>query len=216
MLRMTLLLCIGMYATLMIAGEDRGQMRPGLARALAEGRVSDKKAAAIPDDTAITDTAAKVEAAPIAVAAAPAPKVAAPLETPMAETPVVEPYVEPERKVVQALKEPVFTLSSLGNELVPGEAAATDRSSVSAAPEPSAEAVPSGEGTIWYVTASSVNVRQAPSTDSEVLGKLAEGEAALVVTEVEGEWARIIIQGDGMEGYVAMRYLSPVESPGTP
>ena len=33
MLRMTLILCIGMYAALMIAGVDRGQMRPGLADA---------------------------------------------------------------------------------------------------------------------------------------------------------------------------------------
>jgi hypothetical protein len=32
-----------------------------------------------------------------------------------------------------------------------------------------------GEGTIWYVNASSVNVRAEPSTDAEVLGKLGSG-----------------------------------------
>jgi uncharacterized protein YgiM (DUF1202 family) len=64
------------------------------------------------------------------------------------------------------------------------------------------------EGQIYYVTASSVNVREAPSTEASVLGKLGAGEAALVITDVDGEWARIVIQGDGMEGYVAMRFLS--------
>ena len=43
---------------------------------------------------------------------------------------------------------------------------------------------------------------------AEVLGKLGSGEAALMVASVDGEWARIVIQGDGMEGYVALRYLS--------
>jgi hypothetical protein len=31
----------------------------------------------------------------------------------------------------------------------------------------------------------------------------------LVVAPVDGDWARIVIQGDGVEGYVALRYLSP-------
>jgi uncharacterized protein YgiM (DUF1202 family) len=72
-----------------------------------------------------------------------------------------------------------------------------------------AAAAPVAQGTIWYVNASSVNVRAGPSTETEVLGKLANGEAALLVADVDGEWARIVIQGDGLEGYVALRYLSP-------
>jgi SH3-like domain-containing protein len=54
----------------------------------------------------------------------------------------------------------------------------------------------------------SVNVRAGPSTDTEVVGKLASGEATLVVQAVDEEWARIVIQGDGVEGFVALRYLS--------
>jgi uncharacterized protein YgiM (DUF1202 family) len=101
------------------------------------------------------------------------------------------------------VEEPVFTLSALGTELVPGE---------DGAEVPAAEAeVSAGEGTIWFVNASSVNVRAEPSTEAEILGKLGTGEAALLVATVNDEWARIVIQGDGVEGFVALRYLSPEE-----
>ena len=177
MLRLTLILCAGMLAALMIAGEDRGQLRPGLARALAEGRQPD--AVPAPEPVPLVAVAAPEPEVAVTVAAAPRPEPA--------------PYVEPVRAVISAVEEPVFTLSALPTEAVPG--AATPANS-------------SAEGQIYYVTASAVNVRDAPSTEASVLGKLEAGEAALVITDVGGEWARIVIQGDGMEGYVAMRFLS--------
>ncbi len=182
MLRLTLILCAGMFAALMIAGEDRGQLRPGLAKAAAEGRYP------APEPV--------VEPAPEVAVAAPEPIAEPVAEVAVAavEPPDPAPYVEPEREVVDAVEEPVFTLSALPTEEVPG---ATEAQETSA------------EGQIYYVTASSVNVREAPSTEATVLGKLDSGEAALVITDVGGEWARIVIQGDGMEGYVAMRFLSP-------
>ena len=190
MLRLTLLLAATMFAVLMTLGEDRGQQRPGLARATVE-----------PSETVIE--------------VAPAPVIAA-AEEPAAPVPEPEPAPEPDprivaepenqtpeqpREVVQVLEDPVFSLSSLGNELVPGESDAP-RS------EPAGPAE-SEEGAVWYVTADSVNVRAEPSTQAEILGRLGSGEAALLVAEVDGDWARIIIQGDGLEGYVARRYLSP-------
>ena len=30
-----------------------------------------------------------------------------------------------------------------------------------------------------------------------------------MVAAVDGQWAQIVIQGDGMEGYVALRFLTP-------
>jgi uncharacterized protein YgiM (DUF1202 family) len=192
---MTLILCIGMYAALMIAGVDRGQMRPGLADAAAktarEG-VSDVSGAD-------SDLAEAVSEPVVKVAAAPASE---PVVEPVAEIAAAEPapYVEPERKLVTEVAEPVFSLASVGNEAVP--AAQSDEPA--AAPE-----VPEGgEGTIWYVTANSVNVRAEPSTEAEVVGKLGSGEATLLVQAVDDDWARIVIQGDGVEGFVAMRYLS--------
>jgi uncharacterized protein YgiM (DUF1202 family) len=205
MLRLTLLLCAAMIGALMLLGEDRGQMRPGLAKAAAEGRLP------------VVDA----EPAPVAIAdqAEPVPEpVAVPVEEPVADavdaaiaqavaeaTVEPEPYVEPVREVVQAVEEPVFTLSALGNELVPGEAGSVVDTAAVGVPEVRQP----GDNTIWYVNATSVNVRAAPSTDAEVLGKLANGEAALLVEDYDGEWARIVIQGDGVEGFVAMRYLSP-------
>ena len=196
MLRLTLLLCIGMFAALMIAGQDRGQMRPGLAKAAARQALEPTETVAANDsDTVVLASAGAKEAG-----------AAKPAGTDATGVPVVaraepEPYVEPAREVVTALEEPVFSLASVGNEAAP---AAT------AAPEVvSGEGLIGGEGTIWYVNASSVNVRAAPSTDAEVVGKLGSGEATLVVRAVDDDWARIVIQGDGVEGFVALRYLSP-------
>ena len=189
MLRLTLILCIGLFAALMIAGEDRGQMRPGLAEA------ATVKPLAVADVSTATDSVAPavVEEPVTRVAAAP---VVEPEPAPVVARAKPAPYVEPERKLVTRLEEPVFSLASVGTEPV---------SAAGLQPEPA----DGGTGTIWYVVANSVNVRAEPSTEGEVLGKLGSGEAALLVQAVDEEWARIVIQGDGVEGFVAMRYLSP-------
>jgi uncharacterized protein YgiM (DUF1202 family) len=202
MLRMTLILCIGMYAALMIAGVDRGQLRPGLADAAA------KAARTGTSDVTSGDSVEVAVAEPVAakssdIAAAAPVVVAAPVvaETVVAEAaPAAEPLVEPARTIVTEVAEPIFSLASVGNEAVPTAAAE--------APAAAPEVPDGGEGTIWYVTASSVNVRSEPSTEAEIVGRLGSGEATLMVQAVDDEWARIVIQGDGVEGFVAMRYLS--------
>jgi hypothetical protein len=208
MLRLTILLCFGMLVALFTLGEDRGQLRPGLAKAEAEGRLDEVRAEA----RAKAEPLAPLVAEPVAIVAdvapepEPAPVATAPVA--LAETgPVVE--VEAGREVVSVVEEPVFSLTSFGNEPVPGEDGAPIETAIAEAiAEPAAEEAPAG-GTIWYVTADSVNVRAGPSTDAEVLGRLGSGEATLLVAAVDSDWARIVIQGDGVEGYVAMRYLSP-------
>lgn len=188
MLRMTLILCAGMYAALMIAGVDRGQLRPGLAEAAAKAAVAGASKVSGGDSEQLA--AAPVVAAPVETVAAPVVAEAAPAVKETAVAP--EPYVEPARTVVTEVPEPVFSLASVGNEAVP------------ATPE-----VPDGgQGTIWYVTANSVNVRAEPSTEAEIVGRLGNGEATLMVQAVDDTWARIVIQGDGVEGFVALRYLS--------
>lgn len=198
MLRLTLLLCIGMYAALMTLGDDHGQLRPGLAKAVAEGRLGEGSYGAFDDSVP--------EAAPVPlVEAAPEPEpepqpLPEPLPEPLfAADPILPDQTAP--AMVVALEDPVFSLASLGNESVPGEDG-------TALPEPLPTA-DVAENAVWYVNATSVNVRSAPSTDAEILDKLALGEAALLVEQVDGDWARITIQGDGLEGYVALRYLSP-------
>ncbi|WP_128515293.1 SH3 domain-containing protein [Tabrizicola thermarum] len=194
MLRLTLILCAVLFAALMIAGEDRGQLRPGLADAAARKALAESDSVPpAPQPEAVTVIAAEPMANPVT---RPTAQAAAPVVT-RAEP---EPYVEPARKLVTEVQEPIFSLSSLGTEPVPA----------APGPETTPEVAEGGTGTIWYVTADSVNVRAEPSTEGEVLGTLGSGEAALLVQAVNGEWARIVIQGDGVEGYVAMRYLSPV------
>jgi len=72
-------------------------------------------------------------------------------------------------------------------------------------PEIIAEAL----GPILRVRASSANVRGGPGTNYAVIGKLQRGDEVLVVLEPQatGGWARIRIEGDGVEGYVASRLL---------
>lgn len=210
MLRLTILLCFGMLVALFTLGEDRGQLRPGLAKADAEGRLdevwAEARAKAEPAPQPVAQPAAVVAEAEPVPEPEPAPVAAPPVA--LAETgQVIE--VEAVREVVQVVDEPVFTLSSFGNEPVPGEDGAPIEAAIAEAiSDPATEPAPT-EGTIWYVTADSVNVRAGPSTDAEVLGRLGSGEAALLVSAVGSDWARIVIQGDGVEGYVAMRYLSP-------
>jgi uncharacterized protein YgiM (DUF1202 family) len=192
MLRLTLILCAGLFAALMIAGEDRGQLRPGLAEAAAKAALAADSAEPAPQPEATV----VVAAAPVTTPQAAQPAVAE-VEAPVVARAEPEPYVEPARDLVTEVEEPVFSLSALGNETVP------------TAPEPSPEVAADGAGTIWYVVADSVNVRAEPSTEADVLGKLGSGEATLLVQAVDDEWARIVIQGDGVEGFVAMRYLSP-------
>lgn len=197
MLRLTLLLSAALFAALLIAGEDRGQLRPGLAKAAAEGATIVVEA----------DQSAPEPAPVLAAADAPPPGPAVTAD-PVVARAEPEPYVEPPREVVQVLEDPIFTLSALPTESLPE--ALADPLAEALPAEPAPEPATDATGEIWYVSADSVNVRELPSTDSGILGKLTAGEAALIIADVDGEWARIVIQGDGMEGYVALRYLSPV------
>lgn len=184
MLRLSVLLCAAMFVTLLIAGEDNGQLRPGLAAAVASGEaiivVEPRKAKPV--------VAAAVE--PVA----PEP---APVEA-VVESARYTPEAVLEEPVREVTPQPVFTLSDLPTV------------SVDAAPEAEvAEAAPSETpDDVWYVSANSVNVREGPSTDTSVLTKLTRGEAVVMVANEDAEWARILIEGDGTEGFVALRFLS--------
>jgi hypothetical protein len=186
MFRLSVLLCAAIFTTLLIAGEDKGQLRPGLARAVAAGEeiviVERRRAPELP-----------------VVEVEPGVAIASVAETPVAEPAayVPPPVAEPVRKVTP---EPVFTLSTL-----PTVAADPVEAPVVEVAEPT----PAMSGNIWYVTANSVNVREGPSTDTSIVDKLVRGEAVAVSFEEGSEWAYVSIEGDGLEGYVALRFLSP-------
>lgn len=220
MLRLTLLLIAAMALAWTTLGRDSGQLRPGLAKAAAEGRLDAVWAEARARDAARSAAETDPEGAYYVTRTRPDPQ---PLPAPApllagAEPPKPSVIVAPVREVVQALVDPVFSLQSFGNEPVPG--ADQPRTLSEAAPEAmpeaatAAEALPepaaADQGQVWYVVADQVNVRAGPSTDAAILGKLVQGDDLLLVETVDGDWARISIQGDGIEGFVATRFLSPV------
>lgn len=66
--------------------------------------------------------------------------------------------------------------------------------------------VQAGGGTMAVVTADVLNVRQAPSADSERVGVLMRG-ARVQVEKVEGDWTQINFNNT-LRGWVASQYLS--------
>ncbi len=186
MLRLTVLLCAAIFVTLLIAGEDKGQMRPGLAAAVAEG-----------EEIVVLE---RRRAAPVAEVV---PAVATATPEPVVETAAFVPEAAPAEPVPEVARvvtpEPVFTLSALPTVTVD---AAPEEETVAEAPAPVS-------GDVWYVNANSVNVREGPSTETSIVDKLTRGEAVTVTFEEGSEWAQVSIEGDGMEGYVALRFLTP-------
>ena len=188
MLRLTFLLCSGLFLLLLLGGRDFGQLRPGLAQAEAET-----------EPLVVTARVPAVETVTLAVVA-----------------PVVAPEPSPEPVVVASVAAPVVPAAAVAMVApvpVPAEPENTvftlsdfaDPAPVAVAPVAAEQAA---QGEIWYVAGNSLNVRAGPSTSDEVIGKLTRGEAALVVWREGDDWARIRIEGDGIEGYVAMRFLS--------
>jgi uncharacterized protein YgiM (DUF1202 family) len=91
----------------------------------------------------------------------------------------------------------VFSLANYGDEAAVDQSATASSGNVGAA-----------AGDIGYVDAESVNVREGPGTENAVLTRLGRGEAVTIVATDASGWARIRIEGDGIEGFMSMEYLS--------
>lgn len=77
------------------------------------------------------------------------------------------------------------------------------------APAPEAEAVaPEAAIDLRYITAKTVNVREGPSTEFPVIGKPTRGEATRLLWLEDNGWAHIILEGDGLTGFVSGEFLS--------
>src|SRR6056297_1788000 len=61
------------------------------------------------------------------------------------------------------------------------------------------------------VTGTQVNLRAGPSTDDAVLGSLMRGEQAELVAAFDNGWARIRVASSGIEGFMANRFLAPLD-----
>ncbi|RGP38311.1 SH3 domain-containing protein [Pseudotabrizicola alkalilacus] len=153
MIRLLLLLCAGIFVTLQIGGQDRGQTRFGL---MAAEKVP------VPAPTVRVAETAPVQASS---GAGIVPVVFAPAQ------PLIKPVAQPKA-------------------VVPVEAAVTVAEDVK------------------YVTGRSVNVRSGPSTQNAVVGRLTRGEAVSVISDEGNGWARVRVEGDGIDGYMAISFLA--------
>ena len=57
------------------------------------------------------------------------------------------------------------------------------------------------------VSANRVNVRAGPSTGYDVVGQVLKADIVRVVSNPYSEWVKILVEGDGVEGYMAARFL---------
>jgi len=99
---------------------------------------------------------------------------------------------------------PVLTKSS--NSVIVGAFVIAGAPKIAPVVEQAVSAVPTLP--IMYVSSNAVNVRQGPSTNFEVVGRLTRAEAVTVLSAEQDGWVKISIEGDGLEGYIAARLLS--------
>jgi hypothetical protein len=169
MFRLLFLLSTSMFLVMLIAGEDRGQLRHGLIAAAPEQPPAAvaELAPQAPATTAQTD----VNLASFVPLSPPVPEPAI-----QRSTPAPEPAAEP---VLAALPEPEAQV----------------------APEPTP--LP-----LLFVNSNAINVREGPSTNYAVVGRLTRNESVLAIEPAQDGWVRIRIEGDGVEGFVAARLLT--------
>jgi hypothetical protein len=192
MFRLTFLLLIGIGAAMMVGGRD---LTPEEMAALGiEPRVEVSRAGTESLTAATADLPAPAPAPAAAddvvlgaAAAAGADTLAEPASAPEPAAPVEVAAVEPEPQPGTEAEVP-----TVADEIA---AALSDAQ-------------------VWYVNAELVNVREGPSTDFARVGKVTYGDAIEILSDPDDAWVRIRIQGDGVEGYVARRFLQDSEPNG--
>ena len=186
MIRLLLVLCAAIFVTLQIGGDNAGAKPLGLVNHVA------------PRDAQPPEQAPQRQAQPPAQMADAArnPMLINASMTTTDATP-------PARAMTRPLTRPSLDRLSAesATSVADGDLAAADTAMPEGASQPGAQDV-------YYVKGRGVNVRSGPSSRSAVVGKLGRGEAVTVVWVEPNGWARIRIEGDGIEGYMAKDFLA--------
>jgi len=104
-------------------------------------------------------------------------------------------------------------------ETEPGEIASVDVTSPDAVAPDVAEEAPGTEvaadpvadaRVIWRVTGDRVNFRAGPTTDSAILAALVRGDEVEFLADAPDGWAHLRVVATNLEGYMAARFLEPV------
>jgi len=121
---------------------------------------------------------------------------------------VQAPQVQPKAQPVQPVQPAKAATQGLRQLEIPAVFAASAASTGPVAG--SREMKPElSQSNVFVVSGSRVNVRAGPSTQFGVVGQVIRGDLAMVVEETSNGWARIRIEGDGVEGYMSTRFLDP-------
>ena len=197
MLKLTTILCGSLFLAMLIGGRDESQVRYGL-----QGRIPTLSQVVAQHMNARQQVVEVASAQP-----APAQPATEPTKTPESdvapaslETLTDVPATEPDGTDYTG-----YTQDALGGGMSLSMPMVQPSSETAATDDTAAEPV---GGYIAYVAGSSVNVRSGPSAESEAVARLARGEAVLVLPSDTPGWSMIRIEGDGVEGYVASRFLA--------
>jgi hypothetical protein len=191
MFKLIVFLCIGLYAVMFVMGRDGGPVRDGLAGKVTPLMAPQQAAEAVAPVVAqaTVERAVVVPVAATTVAQEPAaPAAPQPELLPVALTDADEPAAQTGLTLALPLVEA---------DTQPPEARAETTGTDELPDEP----------LVMYVSASSVNVRSGPSAETEALTRLPRGEAVLVLPSDTPGWSMIRLEGDGVEGYIASRFL---------
>lgn len=194
MIRWLVMLGVGLYLALQVGGEDRGQVRAGL-------RDEDEILLPAPPVDSGSETAATLAVATEAPAPAVAPRPAAPVPASTADVTLTS-YV-PTPSVV------VLPRPERGPEPGP-EAELAALSLADLADAPALDGTEDEVLSVGVIAASGANVRSGPGKDHGVVAQLRRGEDVLI-TAIDGGWARIRVEGDGIDGYVALSLIKREE-----
>ena len=205
MIKYVFLLCLLMAATLYtLGGRTDAPVRDGLAGKLAPlVYQAPETSVTRPAEPAVAEQAPAPTPPKAAPAPAPAPaslaSVARPQPAPAGSSVISAAFATaeagPDMQAAQSL--------TLALPLVDAATSADPASDPVAETAAGADAAP----TLQYVVANTVNVRSGPSAETESLTKLGRGEAVLVLPSDTPGWSMIRIEGDGLEGYIATRFL---------
>lgn len=125
-----------------------------------------------------------------------------------AKAPVIEatriaasPVVQAQPATIEPPSAPAAVITPLFVKSAPRPALAVSPEYLDATP-----AVATATSDIRTVTAGTLNVRARPSGSAARVDSVTRGEEVLVISEQDG-WAKIRIEGDGIEGWVAAKFL---------
>lgn len=133
----------------------------------------------------------------------PAPQLAQAEAAPVA----VAPH-DPTKIVAKAASTPQIENAALITPVIPRTRMPGPRLKPAPETRPIETPAKSDGASLWKVTASALNVRSGPSTSDRTVDSIRRGEEVLLVSE-SGGWAHVRIEGDGVDGWVSKRYLTP-------